>query len=324
MPAESTASRLLLFALVVAALACGSERSTSTANASSTRPLLDATVNVRPSEVVVPSGTQVDAYLDETGVSITVGGKVVGSGCTGESGVTLPVKSDGQQDFLGVRACARKLKSDPSLAIESSVTVSAFSGARYADVVELIDALRSDTQGEIFPEFHLGIARMKPATHSAPTPAAASAPASPRVPASIAEPSAPAPVKQLGPASLEPGDEGAIVRISKTQITVGDDAAPVVSYPNLTELRENGLDVKHKRNGPHDLYIVPLANVLIRHRATDKALREATGRDASTSEIILIADADVPYRVLFEVLYTAGQSEFGKYHLLVRTSAQSP
>jgi biopolymer transport protein ExbD len=65
------------------------------------------------------------------------------------------------------------------------------------------------------------------------------------------------------------------------------------------------------------LYIVPLANRLRNARKLDKAVRAAKGLDATTSEAIIVADAQTPYRLLIEVLYTLGQSEFGKYHLMV-------
>lgn len=65
------------------------------------------------------------------------------------------------------------------------------------------------------------------------------------------------------------------------------------------------------------MFIVPLANRLENARRVDKKIREAMGKDASTSEAIIVADADTPYRLFIEVLFTLGQSEFGKYHLLV-------
>ena len=43
----------------------------------------------------------------------------------------------------------------------------------------------------------------------------------------------------------------------------------------------------------------------------------ATGKDPSHSEAILIADQNMPYRLLTEVTYTLGQSGFAKFHLLV-------
>jgi biopolymer transport protein ExbD len=49
----------------------------------------------------------------------------------------------------------------------------------------------------------------------------------------------------------------------------------------------------------------------------DRAVRAAKGQDPTTSEAIIIADGQTPYRLLIEVLYTLGQSEFGKYHLMV-------
>lgn len=122
--------------------------------------------------------------------------------------------------------------------------------------------------------------------------------------------------------TAEPGEEGVIIRISKTQITVGDETRPVVEYSDREQLGQTGLDARYKRNGPNDLYIQPLAQVLQRYRQNDRALREARGKDATTSEAIIVADETTPYRLLFEVLYTLGQSEFGKFHLMVRTGAK--
>ena len=121
--------------------------------------------------------------------------------------------------------------------------------------------------------------------------------------------------------TVEPSEEGVIIRISKTQITVGDEVEPVVTYSDSAQLGQTGLDARFKRNGPNDLYIQPLASILQTYRDNDKRFREAKGKDASSSEAIIIADETTPYRLLFEVLFTAGQCEFGKYHLLVRTGA---
>lgn len=119
--------------------------------------------------------------------------------------------------------------------------------------------------------------------------------------------------------TVEPGEEGVIIRISKTQISVGDEEEPIVEYSDARQLGQTGLDARHKRNGPNDLYINPLALVLQKYRENDRQIRLQTQKDASISEAIIVADEDTPYRLLFEVLYTAGQCEFGKYHLLMRT-----
>ena len=112
----------------------------------------------------------------------------------------------------------------------------------------------------------------------------------------------------------QPTQEGVRVTVSKTQILVGDDQ--VLDLPNSQSLAQSGVDARHKR-GANSLYIVPLGNALQVARKTDKALREAKGLDPSSSEAVIIADQTVPYRLFVEVLFTLGQNEFGKYHLMV-------
>jgi biopolymer transport protein ExbD len=117
--------------------------------------------------------------------------------------------------------------------------------------------------------------------------------------------------------SSEPSEEGAVVIVSKTQILVGENPEPIVLLPSREQLAQSGVDAKYKRSGPNDLFIVPLANALSAARENDKRLRAAKGLDASSSEAIIVADGTTPYRLLIEVLFTLGQSEFGKYHLMV-------
>ncbi|XXX81154.1 biopolymer transporter ExbD [Sorangium sp. So ce134] len=120
----------------------------------------------------------------------------------------------------------------------------------------------------------------------------------------------------------EPSQEGVVVIVSKSQILVGEDPTPIVLLPNREQLAQSGVDAKYKRSGPNDLYIVPLANALSHARETDKAIRAAKGLDPSSSEAIIVADATTPYRLLIEVMFTLGQSEFGKYHLMVLSGSK--
>lgn len=122
---------------------------------------------------------------------------------------------------------------------------------------------------------------------------------------------------QLPTSSLrsEPSQDGVIVTISKSQVLVGDNK--VLDLPSRESMTQSGVGANNKRNGPNDLYIVPLGNALQAARKTDKLIRQKRGLDASTSESIIIADKTTPYRLLVEVLFTLGQTEFGKYHLMV-------
>ena len=120
------------------------------------------------------------------------------------------------------------------------------------------------------------------------------------------------------PASImkkAPAQDGVLVTISKTQILVGEDK--ILTLPGRESLAQAGVDARFKRSGPNDLFIVPLGNALMSARKTDVAVRRAKGLDPSSSEAIVIADKGTPYRLLMEVLFTLGQSEYGKYHLMV-------
>lgn len=97
-----------------------------------------------------------------------------------------------------------------------------------------------------------------------------------------------------------------VALISRQAIVLqGDDASLIPVPPDPSR----GVDAAYKRSGPNDLYLVPLAAALAR-----SPLRGA-------GAIAIGADASVPYRLLIEVLFTAGQSEIGTFHLLVQTAA---
>jgi len=114
--------------------------------------------------------------------------------------------------------------------------------------------------------------------------------------------------------TTEASQEGLAVLISKSHIVVDD--AVVCPVPAVADAA-HGVEGKYKRSGPNDLYIVPLANALQSWRERDRQIRIATGKDPSASEAIIIADSGTPYRLLVEVLFTLGQTEFAKFHLMV-------
>jgi biopolymer transport protein ExbD len=115
----------------------------------------------------------------------------------------------------------------------------------------------------------------------------------------------------------EASQEGVAVLVSKSHVVVDDNVVcPVPADPS------HGIEGKYKRSGPNDLYVVPLANALQSWRERDRQVRLATGKDPSHSEAIIIADSNTPYRLLVEVLFTLGQTEFSKFHLMVLQSAK--
>ena len=109
-----------------------------------------------------------------------------------------------------------------------------------------------------------------------------------------------------------PEPEGIAIFISKTNVVVGDHAVCPVP-PDA----DKGVEARYKRGSRNDYGIVPLESALQSFRDTDKKVRAAQHKDPGFSEAIVVADLGVPYRLLFEVLYTLGQNEFSKQHIMV-------
>jgi biopolymer transport protein ExbD len=107
--------------------------------------------------------------------------------------------------------------------------------------------------------------------------------------------------------------DGLLVIVSKSQIIVGES----VVCPVPPDAAQYGTEARYKRGSRNDYFIVPLGNALQSWRDSDKRIRAATGKDPSHSEAILVGDSRTPYRLLTEVMYTLGQTEFSKFHMMV-------
>jgi biopolymer transport protein ExbD len=110
--------------------------------------------------------------------------------------------------------------------------------------------------------------------------------------------------------TTEASQEGVPIIVSKSHIMVEDEA--VVEVPSDAT---HGLEAKYKREGPNSLYITKLGQTVKAWRDVDRQVRPKEA--AGGSEAIIIADKDTPYRLLVEVLFTLGQNEFNKFHLMV-------
>ncbi len=106
-----------------------------------------------------PAKLELSAFITEQGVSLKTASGNVAPGCEGlGAGLTLPAR-DGALDLAGLSACVRQIKAAPAFQEETQVTVTASPGIDYASVVAVMDALRRDDRGELFPEVSLAVAR---------------------------------------------------------------------------------------------------------------------------------------------------------------------
>jgi biopolymer transport protein ExbD len=115
--------------------------------------------------------------------------------------------------------------------------------------------------------------------------------------------------------TTEPANEpeGLSLIVSKSQIIVGES----VVCPVPPDAAQYGIEGKYKRGSRNDYFIVPLGSALQSWRDSDKRIRVAMHKEDTRSEAIIIADSSTPYRLLTEVMYTLGQTEFSKFHMMV-------
>jgi biopolymer transport protein ExbD len=103
------------------------------------------------------------------------------------------------------------------------------------------------------------------------------------------------------------------VTITQSAILVEGDGA--------TTVRDGAVDPSVKRDGANGYYITPLVEVLTKHANRLKKIAAMGGSQFDGTAMVLV-DKNTPYRLLTEVLYSAGQAEFKNYHLVVIKKAQ--
>ena len=111
----------------------------------------------------------------------------------------------------------------------------------------------------------------------------------------------------------------ATVLVTKRALALGGDPLPVATFPDgLAAFAAKGLPVRYLGSGPNDLYLPDLGNGLSWWNEVAKAGARAAGEEYTNGRLAVLADASTPYRVLLEVIFTAGHSELGPFDLAVR------
>jgi biopolymer transport protein TolR len=100
------------------------------------------------------------AWIVRDGVTLKTSGGNIATGCNDAGpGITVP-KAGQDYDFKGLTACAKRLKNaTPAFKEETQVTITANPDVDYKTVIDVMDALRSDAEEELFPEVHFGVPR---------------------------------------------------------------------------------------------------------------------------------------------------------------------
>ena len=93
--------------------------------------------------------------------------------------------------------------------------------------------------------------------------------------------------------------------------------AVLVDGEAVVPVSNGAIDPALKENGANGFLILPLKDIISKHAQREKKIAQLRGEEFK-GELSLIADKGTPYRLITEVLYTAGQAEYRNYRLVVQ------
>ncbi len=101
------------------------------------------------------------------------------------------------------------------------------------------------------------------------------------------------------------------VTVSKTAIIVDNKAIPGL------ELKDGKVDASQKRGGEDSYFLIQLNKVLLDAAEKKRRLASMNPKVEFKGLCTIVMDEETPYRLLTEVMYTAGQAEFSKFKFAV-------
>lgn len=108
----------------------------------------------------------------------------------------------------------------------------------------------------------------------------------------------------------DPLERAVVIAITSQAILV-DDA-------KVVDLRQGAVDPSNKRDGATGFFIEPLYQALQNSMQKAKAMRQRNPQAVtSIGMAMILGDYRINYRLLSEVLYTAGQAEFNRFKFAV-------
>ena len=108
--------------------------------------------------------------------------------------------------------------------------------------------------------------------------------------------------------SLNPESDAIPLTITRKAILVG--------AKHLVDVKEGSVDKSRKKGGENSFLITPLFDGLTDEANHQKQIAKISGSEFE-GLIAVVSDHNTPYRLLLEVMYTAGQAEFGKFKFAV-------
>lgn len=105
-------------------------------------------------------------------------------------------------------------------------------------------------------------------------------------------------------------EEAAVIMVTKTKIVAGDSAVAEI-------IDGTHVDANDKRDGEKGYFITPLYDAMVALADNEKKIAQYNPAHAFKGISILMCDKEIPFRLLSEVMYTAGQAEYGNFKFAV-------
>lgn len=98
------------------------------------------------------------------------------------------------------------------------------------------------------------------------------------------------------------------ITITRKAIVVGDN--------HVVNVKDGQIDKTQKRGGENSLYIQPLFDTLTEEVSKHKQIA-ALRKQPFEGVVTIVADRTTPYRLVTEVMYTAGQAQLNKFKFAI-------
>ena len=116
--------------------------------------------------------------------------------------------------------------------------------------------------------------------------------------------------------SSDPLVDAVVIGVSKRSIQVDDE--------KVADLRNGTVDESMKRDGQEGLLINPLYDKLKEKVQHLKMIAARSANQQFKGMALVVADKETSYRLITEVLYTAGQAEFEKFKFVAAEGGEKP
>ncbi len=95
-------------------------------------------------------------------------------------------------------------------------------------------------------------------------------------------------------------------------VTVSKSAIVVDNKPVLV-VKDGKVEASQKRGGEDGFFIIPLNRELVNAAESKRRLASVNPSVTFDGVCTIVMDGDTPYRLLTEIMYTAGQAEFNNF-----------